>query len=718
MGLIMKLQVNIQNCYGIGKFDKEFDFSNENMFLIYAQNGIFKTSFAKTLKDIIDGKTPKDNIFINRQSNANVNIDNNKPTKDNLLVINSFDEDFNSTESVTTFMASKELKKEYDNIFKSLEKEKNELIKKLKKRTGSSDCEKELMQIFNSENTFYEILSNYFNEISESKEKYDFEYHDIFDDKKVVKGFLDKNIELLDEYINKYNELLSKSILFKNMDDGSFGTDQVNNLMEALKDNTFFKANHTIKIGKKIITSNKELKDLAQCEINRIISNKELLDKFTKIEKQIKNIALRKFKDIIQRNNLLLNLKDYEYFRKKVFISFLKEFEIDIKLLIENYKNNKEAISNIIAEARKEQKKWKNIIDLFNSRLFVPFTVSISNQEEVILKEDAAQFSFEFNDGDKKEIDTEQLKQNLSMGEKKALYILQILFEIEAKKEKNQDILLIFDDIADSFDYRNKYAIIEYLNDMKELSNFKSIIMTHNFDFYRTLGSRLGITRKNIFMTSKNEAREINLMQGEYLKAIINDLKKKSESNNIAFISLIPFVRNLIEYTKGKDDNDYKTLTNCLHITNNTNNLKVICINNIINSVLNLNIQHNNSQNLIKDMIYNEAQNILNDNNLNPIYIENKIVLSISTRLKAEEFMINKLTNKNIFNKIKNNQTRELFKAVENDISNEDKIILQKVLMMSSENIHINSFMYEPILDTSVEHLKALHEEINKLLIS
>lgn len=166
----MKLQVNIQNCYGIGKFKKEFDFSNTNMYLIYAQNGIFKTSFAKTLKDIIEGKTPKDNIFTERTSNANVNINNNKPTKNNLLVIDSFDEDFNSAESVTTFMASKELKKEYDNIFKSLEKDKNELTKKLKKITGSSDCEKELMQIFNSENTFYEILSNYFNEILESKE--------------------------------------------------------------------------------------------------------------------------------------------------------------------------------------------------------------------------------------------------------------------------------------------------------------------------------------------------------------------------------------------------------------------------------------------------------------------------------------------------------------------------------------------------------------------
>lgn len=77
--------------------------------------------------------------------------------------------------------------------------------------------------------------------------------------------------------------------------------------------------------------------------------------------------------------------------------------------------------------------------------------MSISNQEEIILKEEVAQFSFEFCDGEKMEIDTEQLKQNLSMGEKKALYILQILFEIEAQKEKNQDVLLIFDDIARFF---------------------------------------------------------------------------------------------------------------------------------------------------------------------------------------------------------------------------------------------------------------------------
>ena len=30
--------------------------------------------------------------------------------------------------------------------------------------------------------------------------------------------------------------------------------------------------------------------------------------------------------------------------------------------------------------------------------------------------------------------------------------------------------LIIFDDIADSFDYKNKYAIIEYLKDIKDES--------------------------------------------------------------------------------------------------------------------------------------------------------------------------------------------------------------------------------------------------------
>ena len=91
---------------------------------------------------------------------------------------------------------------------------------------------------------------------------------------------------------------------------------------------------------------------------------------------------------------------------------------------------------------------------------------------------------------DKAPVDRRTLMQALSTGEKKAFYVLNILFEIEARKKAEQDTLIVVDDIADSFDYKNKYAIIQYLMDISDDPHFKQIILTHNFDFYRTVESR------------------------------------------------------------------------------------------------------------------------------------------------------------------------------------------------------------------------------------
>ena len=38
--------------------------------------------------------------------------------------------------------------------------------------------------------------------------------------------------------------------------------------------------------------------------------------------------------------------------------------------------------------------------------------------------------------------------------------------------------------------------------------------------------------------------------------------------------------------------------------------------------------------------------------------------------------------------------------------------LLERVNLMTPENIHLNSFMYEPILDMSDEHLKNLYSEV------
>ena len=40
---------------------------------------------------------------------------------------------------------------------------------------------------------------------------------------------------------------------------------------------------------------------------------------------------------------------------------------------------------------------------------------------------------------------------------------------------------------------------------------------------------------------------------------------------------------------------------------------------------------------------------------------------------------------------------------------------IQQVILMTPENIHVSSFMYEPILDMSDEHLRKLYQGVMAL---
>ena len=45
-----KLNIDIENCYGIKKLQTELDFSQHKAYAIYAANGAMKTSLAQTFK--------------------------------------------------------------------------------------------------------------------------------------------------------------------------------------------------------------------------------------------------------------------------------------------------------------------------------------------------------------------------------------------------------------------------------------------------------------------------------------------------------------------------------------------------------------------------------------------------------------------------------------------------------------------------------------------
>ena len=295
-----------------------------------------------------------------------------------------------------------------------------------------------------------------------------------------------------------------------------------------------------------------------------------------------------------------------------------------------------------------------------------------------------------------------------------ALYILNIIFEIEARKKIGLETILIIDDIADSFDYKNKYAIVEYLKEILESNQFYMIVLTHNFDFFRTVASRLNIHHADCFMTIKND-NEIKLIKAGYLKNVFNHWKTNINNNTSILIASIPFVRNLVEYIFDESSSEYQKLTSLLHIKLDSNTITLDYILLIFKSILNSNYTFGNGTDVIST-IFSEADRLstLPENN----DLENKITLSIAIRLKAEQFMIDKINNASFVNGITSNQTFELFNKYKEMFAGQiDNLqVLGQVNLMTPENIHLNSFMYEPILDMSDRHLIKLYNDVKNNL--
>ena len=103
-----------------------------------------------------------------------------------------------------------------------------------------------------------------------------------------------------------------------------------------------------------------------------------------------------------------------------------------------------------------------------------------------------------------------------------ALYLLYILFNLERIRQQASagggQFLIIADNIADSFDSKNKYAIIEYLYDLGNTTGIDLLVLTHNFDFYRTVKLRLGISRPNCYIAQRDEEGIVSITQFKYQK--------------------------------------------------------------------------------------------------------------------------------------------------------------------------------------------------------
>lgn len=714
-----QLNLNLKNCFGIDNLECEFDFTKFNTKVIYASNGIMKTSFAKTFKALEEGRLPVD-LLHSKPTSCEIQVDNQIIESEFISVIKSFDT-INTEKSQSKLLVDPASKQEYDEIFSEILDKKRRLEIDLNKLSGvkKDDIEEVVKQDFNS-NDYHKVLLEFTPE-NLDQEYSNIKYTEIFNPE--VIDFLQKpNVqENIEAYFEKYTELLENSTLFKA---GVFNPSKAETIANTLKKENFFEAKHKVKLNgiDEEFESFDSLNNRLLEERKEILENTELLN----IEKQIKKAAVKKFRELLEKTHIIKELANLEVFKKKLWISYFNQTNIQFHIadLNTTYTNGIEKLRQIEQKATEQATAWDNVIKKFGERFFVPFNIQIENKSSTILGKGVHNIQFTFNDeetGNEAVLKKETLNKEdiLSQGEKRAMYLLNVMFNIEARRKEGTKTLFIFDDIADSFDYKNKYAIIQYLQDISTLENFYQIILTHNFDFFRTIQSRIlggGHRRDCSYMAQKNIDGITLFGSGHNYQD--NPFKnwRKNLSNQQMLIASIPFVRILIEFKEDETSDEFLTLTSLLHIKDDTKLITVADLKGIYQNVItSTGLNEIDDTKLIFDILEEEIENILNDNIDVGLNLEKKIVLSIGIRYRAEEYMWSKVTDKNAITK---NQTWNLFKRFKLEFSETaiDEIsILDKVNLITPENIHLNSFMFEPILDLSIDHLVDLYTEIKSL---
>ncbi|MBU1332179.1 MAG: phage infection protein [Gammaproteobacteria bacterium] len=714
------VSIDLENCYGIKKLQAEFDFSKAKACAVYAPNGSMKSSLAQTFQDVADGVASKDRIFPARACRREIKDEAGADLpKEGVLVVRPYDEVLGHSPKTSTLLVNPALRQEYEALHADIDAAKETLLKALKEQSGSRrDIEKELSSTFTArDDQFYVALNRIKDEIAALPDAplATVAYDVVFDDKVLALLATDEAKAAIQDYIKKYNELLAASTYFKK---GTFNYYNAATVAKQLADNGFFEAKHSVTLNadaKLEITSQKELEELIAKEKDAISNDEELKRKFAKLDKLIqRNVTVRDFEAyLLNHEELLVRLGNVPAFKEDVWKSYLKVRLEPFQDLLNKYQAAQTRRKEIEEQAAKERTQWEEVIDMFNDRFFVPFKLEAVNRLSVILgQEPMLSLDFTFEDGiDKAAVDRSSLMQALSTGEKKAFYVLNILFEIEVRKKAQQETLIIVDDIADSFDYKNKYAIIQYLMDIAEDPHFKQIILTHNFDFYRTIQSRF-VRYPDCFMASKTAAGLVLEQAAGIQNVFVKDWKPNFAAEPKKKIACIPFMRNLIEYTKDAADPDFVKLTSLLHWKADSDQITISDLDVIFNRLFGQNVASAEGAKTVIALIEDEASGCLKA--AEGINVENKIVLAMSIRLTAERFMVKRINDPAFVAGIDSNQTPKLLKKFREMFSTELKTlrILQRVALMTPENIHLNSFMYEPILDMSDGHLRKLYGEV------
>ena len=731
-----KLNINLTNCFGIEALSHEFDFSTGNAISIYARNGLMKTSFANTFQLIQNGDIDKigDKIF-GYQGNAVVQIDGNPIAQDQVFVIKSYESSYES--DISSLLIKGDIQERLQETFaartqllRALENASGLKVKKTTQGKVVYELEPQIIKDFSFDESSILLNLNSLGNYSPEIRFDDVKYTSIFDPA-VLKKIRDQKFQQgISSFTSASDEIYES---FGYLEKGRLTLPKLKDLKKSLeKDSFFVKDNQITLSGEDAVTDIAAL----NAHIAAIEAQIRQSPAYQEIEKLLGDAKGTILKDVIETHPEIveyLSLDKLDTLKKILWGSYIKANEALFHDLCDKY----HGLSDAIDAVAMDDTPWKHALDIFNQRFSVPFTMSVANLKGAIIGESVPQVEFTFTNGtDQKTIDRSQLEEldTLSQGEKRALYLLNIIFDIEQLKASGREVVLVIDDIADSFDYKNKYAIIEYLYELAQESTFYLLILTHNFDFHRTVSSRLGLSRLNRLMADLNNA-VLTLEQEHYQNQPFEYWRNNPDEKHI--LDLIAFVCNMIEYGTDRDisqtGSDFDYLTLLLHEKTQSGAITFADIEPLYQNYMG--VEHFDASIAPTDSVLGKLYSVCDGITTTDSNLENKIVLAIGIRHKAEEFMISAISpyggqlnwrsgRNNVtgsatdflsFVESTKNQTRELLKGYQQFGDTAKIAVLNEVSIMTPEHIHINSFMYEPLLDMDITELLTLYQRVKTL---
>lgn len=731
-----------ENCYGIKRFElPDISFNPCNKAIIYAPNGVMKTSFSKVFEDISKGTATFDRIFTDAVSRYSVTHYASQyeyssiardvvPHSDNIYVINSFADKFEfSKDTVGTLLADEGTRNRYNVLMGQFSDTITEIVNKLREITGltkpqikitlindlnlqtTADWPDIIETIGQIENQNYGFLNNVL-------------YSELFNEKAMI---VYNNVDFrrsIAEYIDNLQNLLQGNPLLST----HFTERSAEELSKSLASYNLFEAQHKILLRDGTQVSNlDEWNTLVQQQLDELYQTPALARTFEKLKKLFsKNTDAGKVRDIIlAHREIIPYLGDITALRNQTWCNCFNRLDRPFAEYHETVTAYKHGIRTLYELASAQSARWEEVVNEFNQRFRVPFTVTITNKSNYILKDEAPNIEFKYTRGTGENEESTYLNKDdlmvfLSMGERRALYLLYILFDLERIRKQASEgggqYLIIADDISDSFDYKNKYAIIEYLSDLAGTQGIDLLILTHNFDFYRTVMFRCNVRRQNCYIAQINTESIVSITEFRYQRdffknvilASIQDGNINNEEKKKCLIASIPFYRNLTEYSGSS--NDFLKLTCCLHYKTtpfNTAQLMVSDIWGVVRQFIDNTALISADEPYIR-LLQSLATSILQDND--EVSLENKLVLSIAARIEIERFMKSKIIeHEGTCSDATDNQTRDWFNRAKQYLTIQEKEVIEEINLVTPESIHLNAFMYEPLIDVSSWNLKELY---------